>query len=222
MKYKLVVFDMDGTILNTLEDLTDSVNYTMEKMNFPTHSIDEVRNFVGNGIAKLIERSLPKNTEKLVFEKALEEFTKYYKTHSAIKTAPYDGINELLKKLKEKNIVTAVNTNKIEPAAIDLCNDYFPSLFDVIVGNKDGVPAKPAPDGIYEIVEKASELKKIKINKNEIAYIGDSDVDLQTGINAGVDVIGVDWGFRGKEFLLQNGAPTVVMNTQELYRYLTD
>jgi phosphoglycolate phosphatase len=217
MKYKLVIFDMDGTILNTLEDLTDSVNYSMEKMNFPKHTLDEVRNFVGNGIAKLIERSLPKNTEKSIYEVALSEFTKYYKTHSAIKTAPYDGIKELLKKLKENGVITAVNTNKIESAAIDLCDDYFPALFDIIIGNKKDVPPKPAPDGIYEIIEKASELKNEKIQKKDIAYVGDSDVDLKTGINAGVNVIGVNWGFRGKDFLLKNGAQTVVMNTQELF-----
>ena len=211
MDKSIIIFDMDGTILNTLEDLTDSCNYILAKHEYPLRSLEEIRSFVGNGIPKLIERAFPSNTEQALLKTATKEFIDYYEEHSFIKTKPYDGIIELLKKLKEHGFMIAVNTNKVEPAAIDLCNKIFPNLFDIISGSKDSLPPKPAPDGIYEILNKAN------INKENAIFIGDSDVDLQTGFNAGLEVIGVSWVFKGIEFLKEKGAKHIAQNTQELY-----
>ncbi len=214
MKYKTAIFDMDGTILNTLDDLTDSCNHILEKNGMPLHTIDEIRFFVGNGIPKLIERAVPAGTKAETQQKILAEFSEYYAAHSAEKTKPYPGIPELLQKLRRNGVATAVNTNKTESAAKVLCEDYFPGLFDFVSGGRPGVPKKPAPDGIYEII------RAMNADPAETVFIGDSDVDLQTGTNAGLNVIGVDWGFRGKKFLEEHGAKTVASDTDELFRLI--
>lgn len=218
MKYSLVIFDMDGTILNTLDDMTDSCNVILKKHGMPLHTVEEIRFMVGNGIPKLIERAIPNGKNNSEFDAVLKEFLEYYEEHCAIKTAPYAGIPECIKNLREAGIKIAVNTNKIEPAAIALCDDYFPGLFDIISGSRAGMPPKPAPDGIYEILKRAG--MDGKSENQKAVFIGDSDVDMQTGINAGLDVIGVDWGFRGKEFLREHGAEVVVMNAAELADYI--
>lgn len=214
MRYSLVIFDMDGTILNTIDDLTDASNFINQKYGFPQHTVEQFKFFVGNGIPKMIERSLPENVDENTYKKILSEYIEYYGKHCAIKTAPYKGVVDCIKQLRAAGIKIAVNTNKVESAAVDLCNQYFPGCFDIISGSRPGVPPKPAPDGIYEIIEKAGS-KEITA-----CYIGDSDVDLQTGLNSGLDFIGVDWGFRGREFLIEHGAATVVMNTKELLAIL--
>ena len=214
MKYSLAIFDMDGTILNTLDDMTDSLNEILTKYNLPLHTVDEVRFMVGNGIPKLIERAIPDGRSNSQYEKILADFIAYYEEHCAIKTAPYDGVVDCIKTLRAAGIKIAVNTNKVEPAAIALCDDYFPGLFDIISGSRPGMPPKPAPDGIYEILSRAG--MDGKSDGQRAVFIGDSDVDMQTGMNAGLDVIGVDWGFRGKKFLEEHGAKTIVLNTNEL------
>lgn len=219
MKYSLAIFDMDGTILNTLDDMTDSLNVILEKYKLPLHTLDEVRFMVGNGIPKLIERAILQGRENPDFDKILADFISYYEEHCAVKTAPYAGIPECIKTLRAAGIKIAVNTNKVEPAAIALCNDYFPGLFDIISGSRPGMPPKPAPDGIYEILNRAGMDGKSVDQK--AVFIGDSDVDMQTGMNAGLDVIGVDWGFRGKKFLEEHGAKLIMMSAQELAEYLT-
>ena len=219
MKYSLAIFDMDGTILNTLDDMTDSLNVILEKYKLALHTLDEVRFMVGNGIPKLIERAIPQGRENPDFDKILADFISYYEEHCAVKTAPYAGIPECIKTLRAAGIKIAVNTNKVEPAAIALCNDYFPGLFDIISGSRPGMPPKPAPDGIYEILQRAGMDGKSVDQK--AVFIGDSDVDMQTGMNAGLDVIGVDWGFRGKKFLEEHGAKVIMMSAQELAEYLT-
>ena len=219
MKYSLAIFDMDGTILNTLDDMTDSLNEILGKYKLPLHTVDEVRFMVGNGIPKLIERALPEGRATADFEKILADFIAYYEKHCAIKTAPYEGIVDCIKTLRAAGIKIAVNTNKVEPAAIALCDDYFPGLFDIISGSRPGMPPKPAPDGIYEILSRAG--MDGKSEGQRAVFIGDSDVDMQTGINAGLDVIGVDWGFRGRDFLQAHGAPLIMMNAAELASYLT-
>ena len=218
MKYSLAVFDMDGTILNTLDDMTDSLNVILGKYKFPLHTVEEVRFMVGNGIPKLIERAIPDGRNNSDFEKLLNDFIEYYEKHCAEKTAPYAGIPECIKKLREAGIKIAVNTNKVEAAAIALCDDYFPGLFDIISGSRPGMPPKPAPDGIYEILKRAQ--MDGKSEGQRAVFIGDSDVDMQTGMNAGLDVIGVDWGFRGKAFLQEHGAKVIMMNAEELTEYL--
>lgn len=207
---KLVIFDMDGTILNTLDDMTDSCNFILQKYGFPLHTIDEVKYFVGNGIPKLIERALPSDVDKETFDNVLADFIQYYELHSADKTRPYDGVIDLIQSLKNHGYMIAVNTNKVESAAIELCKTYFPNLFDIISGSRKGMPPKPAPDGVYEILERAN------VTKEEAVFIGDSDVDLQTGINAGTDVIGVDWGFRGADFLKSQGATNIAMQPKDV------
>ena len=210
MKFKLAIFDMDGTILNTLDDMTDSCNYILQKYGFPTHQLEEIKFMVGNGIPKLIERAIPDGRDNPQFDKVLADFIAYYGEHCAIKTSPYDGVIDCIKTLKAAGMKIAVNTNKVESAAVDLCNDYFPDLFDVISGSRPGMPPKPAPDGIYEI------LKRAGVDGKESCFIGDSDVDVACGLNAKLDVFGVDWGFRGEVFLHEHGADIVVKTPAEL------
>lgn len=221
MKYNLVVFDMDGTIINTLDDLTDSCNFVLKNHNFPLHTNEEIKQMVGNGIPKLVQRAAPSDICKTEFEVLLDEFMKYYSKHCDDKTRSYDGIIDCLKALKKAGIKTAVNTNKEEQTAINLCNKIFPSLFDYVCGFKTGMNVKPSPDGIYEIVEKIGIQKPIQNQPiKNVCYVGDSDVDFQTAKNSMVDFIGVDWGFRGEAFLRQIGAKNVVKNTDELLKAL--
>ena len=219
MKYSLAIFDMDGTILNTLDDMTDSLNVILEKYGFPLHTVEEVRFMVGNGIPKLIERALPDGKNTADYDKILADFIAYYEEHCAIKTAPYAGVVDCIKKLRAAGLKIAVNTNKVEAAAVSLCNDYFPGLFDIISGSRAGMAPNPAPDGIYGILARARMDGKSQGQK--AVFIGDSDVDMQTGMNAGLDVIGVDWGFRGKEFLRNHGADVIMITADELGTYLT-
>ena len=215
-KYALAIFDMDGTILNTIDDLADSLNVILERYSMPLHTVDQVRFMVGNGIPKLIERAIPNGRDNPKFDEILKEYIAYYEEHSAIKTRPYDGIVEAVKALRKSGVKIAVNTNKVEAAALDLVDKYFPDCFDIVSGSRPGLPPKPAPDGVYEILKRAGIDGKSEGQK--AVFIGDSDVDLQTGINAGLDVIGVDWGFRGKAFLLEHGATedNIVMKADEL------
>ena len=215
-KYFLAIFDMDGTILNTIDDLADSLNVILERYSMPLHTVDQVRFMVGNGIPKLIERAIPDGLDNPKFDEILKEYIAYYEEHSAIKTRPYDGIVEAVKALRKSGVKIAVNTNKVEAAAPDLVAKYFPDCFDIVSGSRPGLPPKPAPDGVYEILKRAGIDGKSEGQK--AVFIGDSDVDLQTGINAGLDVIGVDWGFRGKAFLLEHGAreDNIVMKADEL------
>ncbi len=215
-KYALAIFDMDGTILNTIDDLADSLNVILERYSMPLHTVDQVRFMVGNGIPKLIERAIPNGRDNSKFDEILKEYIAYYEEHSAIKTRPYDGIVEAVKALRKSGVKIAVNTNKVEAAALDLVAKYFPDCFDIVSGSRPGLPPKPAPDGVYEILKRAGIDGKSEGQK--AVFIGDSDVDLQTGINAGLDVIGVDWGFRGKAFLLEHGATedNIVIKADEL------
>ena len=195
MRYKLAVFDMDGTILNTLEDLADSTNYALKANGLPERTIDEVRRFVGNGIRLLIERAVPTDTDKELTDKVFDTFKEYYKTHCAVKTRPYDGIKDVLLELRKTGCLTAVVSNKADFAVQDLCKDYFDNLFDFAIGEREGIKKKPAPDSVFEV------LSKLNVEKADAVYIGDSDVDFATSVNAGMDVIMVGWGFRDAEFL---------------------
>ena len=214
MKYDIVIFDLDGTILNTLDDLADSLNHVLEANNFPTHTIDEVRMFVGNGIRKLIERALPQDADNATRENIYKQFSEYYGQHSQDKTRTYDGIPELFNELRNVGIKIAVNTNKDEDIAKVICEKYFLGMIDVIAGGRTDTPIKPAPDGVNKI------LKTLNVPKEEALYVGDSDVDIQTGANCGIDEIGVAWGFRGEEFLRQHGAKTVFSDVEQLKKYI--
>ena len=210
MNYKLAVFDMDGTILDTLEDLTDSVNYVMRKHHYPTHSIEAVRGFVGNGIRLLIERAVPQGTPVEQLDVAYHDFMEYYKEHCTDKTRPYNGMVELLKTLRAAGCRTAVVSNKADAAVQDLCVQYFDGLFDFAIGERPGMAKKPAPDSVYEV------LKQLGIAGTEAVYIGDSDVDYDTAKNSGLDCISVTWGFRDEEFLRSYGAKTIASTMEEV------
>lgn len=210
--YKLVIFDLDGTILDTLDDLTDSVNASLKRFGFSIRSREEVRSFVGNGIRKLMERAVPEGTESVEIDKVHEFFKKYYKEHCADKTIPYLGILDLLKKLRQAGCKTAVVSNKADFAVQELCKRYFDGLFDVVVGDREGILRKPAPDSVFEV------LRLLEMKKKDAVYIGDSEVDIETAHNAGMDEIIVEWGFRKREFLEARGAKRIVSVPEEIAR----
>lgn len=214
MKYKMAIFDLDGTILDTLEDLADSVNYALEKNELPLRTIEEVRCFVGNGIRNLIDKAVTADTEPEVTECVFNDFKEHYTKHCADKTRPYDGILPLLEKLRSQGIKTAVVSNKGDFAVQSLCRDYFPGLFDFAVGERDGIRRKPAPDSVMEC------LKKFALKTEDAVYIGDSEVDVKTAGNAGMDLIIVTWGFRDEEQLKTEGAEVFAHTMQELEQQL--
>lgn len=216
MGYRLVIFDLDGTILDTLEDLTDAVNYALEQSGQPVRSIGEVREFVGNGVKKLIERAVQPETGPDETDKIFDAFMSYYKVHCADKTKAYDGINELLSELKKEGFLTAVVSNKADVAVKKLCEQYFSGFFDYCVGERAGILKKPAPDSVNEV------LKKLSVNSAEAVYVGDSDVDLDTARNAGLDCISVNWGFRSEKFLLEHGAVKVAKSAKQIMDYVRE
>ena len=213
---RLLIFDLDGTLLNTLEDLTDSTNYALKKFNFPQRTINEVRNFVGNGVAKLIERAIPNGRENENFEDCLEVFKQNYAENMNNKTSPYEGIMDLLKELKSKNYKIAVVSNKFDLAVKGLCARYFADLVDIAIGEneKAGIKKKPAPDTVNQV------LKNFNISNEEAIYIGDSEVDIMTAKNSKMDCISVTWGFKDKEFLLANDAKIIVNSPDEIISIL--
>lgn len=229
MDIKLVIFDMDGTILDTLEDLTDSTNYALKKNGLKERSIDEIRRFVGNGIRKLIERAVgyerednnidsgvDNNIDVNVINKVFEDFKEYYAKNCAIKTKPYDGIIEIVKELKEKGIYSAVVSNKADFAVQSLCIDYFDNIFDYAVGEKEGIKCKPCSDGVMDV------LNRFGIEKENAVYVGDSDVDFMTAKNAGLEFIGVTYGFRTREFLENLGSRNLADSPYEILKFIID
>lgn len=202
---------MDGTILDTLDDLKDSLNYALRLSGFPERTEDEVRRFVGNGIKKLIERGVPGDTPAEMTDKVHSDFTHYYKKHCRDKTKPYDGICKLISSLKEKGMMCAVVSNKDDYAVSLLCDEYFKGLFDYSVGSREGVRKKPYPDSVYAVLDALS------VKKEDAVYIGDSEVDIQTAKNASLPYVTVLWGFRDRDFLLLNGAKVTAETPDELF-----
>lgn len=210
MKYMIAIFDLDGTILNTLEDLADSTNYALKTCGYPERTMDEVRQFVGNGIRKLMERAVPEGTPVEEIDRVHETFTAHYKVHCADKTRPYDGIMELLQNLKKDGCKLAVVSNKADYGVQELCKQYFDGVFDFAVGEREGIRKKPAPDSVNEV------LKTLGCSRDRAVYIGDSDVDIQTAANAQMDHIIVEWGFRDVQFLISQGAKVLVEKPEEI------
>ena len=208
--YQLIIFDLDGTILDTLEDLMVSLNVALQKNKLPDRSLEEVRRFVGNGIGMLIRRAVPANADKKTIRQVHADFTDHYKIHSADHTCPYEGIPDLMKQLHEKGRQIAVVSNKADYAVQDLCRHYFPGLIDIAVGEKEGVRRKPEPDSVNEVIRRSG------ISKDSVVYIGDSEVDIRTAKNAGIDAIIVEWGFRDRDFLIEQGASVLVKTPGEL------
>lgn len=211
MKHSLAIFDLDGTILYTLVDLKNSMNFTLKKFGFPERTLDEVRRFVGNGIKNLIIRAAPKGTDEKTIDEMFEVFNEHYAVHCNDNTKSYDGIDELLKKLKEQKVKTAVVSNKADYAVQTLVKKYFDGLFDYAVGEKQGVRKKPCPDSVNEV------LRVLDTPKESAVYIGDSEVDVATAKNAQMDCIAVDWGFRDRDVLINSGATLIVSDVAALY-----
>ena len=199
-RYDTVVFDLDGTLLDTLADLTDSVNAVMRQFRIPEHTMDDVRRFVGNGIRKLIERAIPQGSENPDYEAIYRSFTEYYGEHCMEKTRPYPGIIELLDWLQKEGCKVAIVSNKADFAVKRLNQIYFENRILVAIGEREGVRKKPAPDTVFQA------LQELGADKEHAVYIGDSDVDIDTARNCGIDEIAVDWGFRSRKFLLDHGA----------------
>lgn len=216
MIVEAVIFDLDGTILDTLGDLTNSVNFALLKNGLPARTQTEVNSFVGNGIRLLIERAVPENTAKDVTDLCFEDFKSHYRDNSAVLTKAYDGIGELLISLRQKGIKTAVVSNKADFAVKTLVVDYFNGLFDYSAGEKDNVRRKPYPDSVLNAIE------YLGVNKEKCLYIGDSDVDIQTARNTGIKCISVTWGFRSKEFLESFSPDYIVNSPQEILNIIGD
>lgn len=204
-KIDTVVFDLDGTLLNTLEDLADSVNYAMRQYELPEHTLEEVRAYVGNGVGKLIERSIPQGIENPCYEQILDTFKKHYALHCEDKTCPYEGIMELLAQLKKQNFRLAIVSNKFDGAVKKLNEKYFKKYISVAIGESTTVQRKPAPDTVYQA------LAELSADASQAVYVGDSEVDRQTAANVPMTCISVTWGFRTQEQLLENGASKACM-----------
>ena len=203
-----VVFDLDGTLLNTLDDLMDSVNYALEKCGYPPRSYEEVRAFVGNGVRLLVERAVPKGTDKSSTDRVFSAFTEHYNKNMENKTRPYDGIFELLAALKARGIKTAIVSNKYDSAVKKLARELFAGTVDTAIGESETVAKKPAPDGVLKA------LKELGSTRATAVYVGDSDVDAQTAKNSGLRFIGVTWGFRDRE-LLETFSPYAIIDRPE-------
>ncbi len=211
MNFDTYIFDLDGTLLDTLADLTASVNYAMRQYDMPEHSINDVRGFVGNGVRRLMERAVPDGTQHPQFEAAFDTFREHYLHHSLDTTSPYPGIPEMLRELHQQGKHMAVVSNKFYAATKDLVAHFFPEI-PVAIGEHEaeGIRKKPAPDTVYEA------LRQLGVDKQGAVYVGDSDVDLATAHNSGLPCISVLWGFRDREFLIAHGATTFVSRPDEL------
>ena len=213
---RLVIFDLDGTLLNTLQDLAECTNVVLRRHGFLEHHEDAYRYFVGNGIPTLIERALPDSfrTPEIIAQ-VLEDFMPYYNLHKADKTAPYTGIVELLETLQQRNIAIAVASNKTHSAMAPLLAHYFPTIkFAAFFGNRPQIPIKPHPQVVEDV------LAQTGISKLETLYVGDTAVDMETAANAGLRKIGVLWGFREREELVSAGADILIEKPDEILNYL--
>lgn len=213
--YKLMIFDLDGTILATLDDLYNSVNYALSTFGYPTRSYTEVRAFVGNGMLNLIKRSAPDGASEDEIQNILTTFRSHYAIHKADCTKPYTGIEKVLDDLKKQGAILTVLSNKDDDAVGVLCEKYFPNVFDFTAGNRVDRKRKPDPESVHAIINKYG------LTTRDTVYIGDSEVDVLTAQNAKVDCVAVSWGFRDREVLVDVGATMIADTMDELYEYLT-
>ena len=205
-----IIFDLDGTLLNTLEGLKNSTNFALKKFNCPEITLEQTRSFVGNGVQKLIERAIQKKKKNPDFEKCLNTFKEHYSKTMYQKTVAYDGIEDMLTELKKRGIKTGVVSNKFDTAVKELCKNYFDGLIIVAIGESPDVRKKPAPDSVL----KAMEILGAK--PENTLYVGDSDVDIQTAKNSNLKSVGVTWGFRDRELLEEEGADFIINTPCEL------
>ena len=219
--YGAYIFDLDGTLLDTLGDLAASVNYSLRTHGMPEHSIDDVRRFVGNGVRKLMERAIPDGASNPDFEATFATFRQHYMAHSLDTTKPYDGIPEMLEALKAKGCRLAVVSNKMMAATQELCRHFFPDTIEVAIGEDEahGIRKKPAPDTVFAAMKALGcpSLTGEDRGGYSAVYVGDSDVDIDTAANAGLPCISVLWGFRDRDFLVRHGAKTFISAPHELF-----
>lgn len=212
---KAVLFDLDGTLINTIDDLAGASNYMLRHFGYPEFSVEDYKYKVGNGMRKLMERALPENHRtKADIDAAMDVFMPYYGEHSLDKTKPYDGMADTLKKLREMGIKTAVITNKAHAAAVKILDNMLPNCFDVIFGQREGVPTKPDPTSTNMV------MKELGVSPNECIFIGDSGVDMQTANNVGSFALGALWGFRTKDELNANGAMAVIEKPCDILKFI--
>ena len=213
-KISTIVFDLDGTLLNTLEDLADSTNYALRQYGFAERTLEEIRAFVGNGVRKLIERALPEGAENPLFNSVFSCFKSYYVDHCMEKTGLYAGIPEMLHELKSGGYHLAIVSNKLQSGVDELYEHYFSDTVEVAVGERPELNRKPAPDMVLLALE------TLGVSTDEAVYVGDSDVDVATARNSGLPCISVLWGFRDKEFLVQHGAHCFAQTPEEICRII--
>ena len=208
--YKTYIFDLDGTLLDTLNDLHASCNYALRTHGMPERSLEEVRQFVGNGVKKLMERAIPDGLDNPLFEETLQTFRQHYLLHNLDTTLPYPGIMEMLQQLKAQGKRIAVVSNKFYAATQDLCKHFFGDTIQVAIGEREDIKKKPAPDTVLEA------LRQLQVTRQDAVYVGDSEVDVETARNSGIPCISVLWGFRSKSFLLSHGATMFIETPNEL------
>ncbi len=214
MKYNTIILDLDGTLLNTLEDIADSTNFALRECGFPERTLEEVNSFIGNGTNHLISKAVPSNISKVQLEECVQIYRNHYSANSDNKTSPYKGITSMLEKLKNKNYKLGVASNKFDSAVKVLCKKYFSDYLEVAIGESPLVKRKPAPDTLLAAI------KELDSNKEECIYVGDSDVDVKTAHNLGIPCIGVSWGFRGRKVLQEEGADYIIDSPDEIFKVL--
>ena len=214
MKSQACIFDLDGTLLDTLQDLANSVNIALEDFGQPVRTVEEVRAFVGNGVRKLMQRAVPEGTDEYLGERIYERFLEVYDREKNHYTKPYDGILELIALLKARGIACAVLSNKNDDAVAALCEAHFPNCFEFTQGMRPGVAPKPAPDALFALCT------RMGINPEDAVYIGDSEVDVKTAQAAGMRLVAVTWGFRSREMLAKTGAKEMIDAPRELIEKL--
>ena len=208
--YKHVIFDLDGTLLNTIDDLADTGNHVCTLHGWPTHTVAEFKLMVGNGIPKLVERFAPQGTSQEVLDQAFQEFMDWYGVHKEDKTAPYAGMPEVTKALREAGVSIAVLSNKADVMAGPVVEHYYPGLFPVVQGALPGLPTKPDPTLLHKLMD------RLGATQEDTLFVGDSNVDIRTAKNGGLTGCGVLWGFRSREELEAAGADVIVSTPQEL------
>ena len=211
---KACIFDLDGTLTDTLEDIKNAANYAMRSVGLPERTLDEVRRFVGDGTEMLIRRCASPSDDEAIIKTAMRVYKEYYTDHLCVRTVPYDGIVPMLEEMKKAGVKTAVLSNKFDSAVKAICDEFFCGLLCAAYGIRSDVPPKPNPQGVFEI------MKELDCSADETLFVGDSDIDVKTAHNAGLKCVGVSWGFRGREFLIKNGADYVIDYPQEILKIL--
>ena len=212
---KAIIFDLDGTLLDTLTDIMESVNNVLNKYEFPTHEMHAYKYFIGNGIEVLTRKAFPKDITESEFRNYFQEVKQEYESRQTLKTQPYEGIEEMLNKLLDKGISISILSNKPDEFAKPTVKHFFPNIkFDIVYGSRIGVKRKPSPDAVFEILE------KLDFKKEEYFFVGDTAIDMQTSVNAGIEGIGVSWGFRTIEELQNNGSKYIIDSPSEIFKLI--